>query len=180
MKVLIVLYDGFTEFEYVIPLMALHYVGIPFEVVGLEGREITGMTGLKAFAEKTLGEVDPQDYQALFLPGVDREKREVVLQNPALLELIRKFDQEGKLIAAICMAPVFLGAAGVLKGRRFTSSSPGHPSFEGAHWEDEPAVRDGNLITGKGERVFHFTALLLEALAGEEKAEGYRRWAGIA
>lgn len=43
-----------------------------------------------------------------------------------------------------------------------------------------PQCRDSNLITGKGARVFHFMALLLEALAGKEKADEYRRWAGIA
>jgi len=44
---------------------------------------------------------------------------------------------------------------------------------------EHSALRDGNLVTGLGERVFHFTALLLEGLAGEGVAEDYREWAGI-
>ncbi len=57
------------------------------------------------------------------------------------MKVIRKFGQEGKVITAICMAPVFLRAAGVLEGHRFASTSPDdHPAFEGARWEDKPAV----------------------------------------
>jgi hypothetical protein len=41
------------------------------------------------------------------------------------------------------------------------------------------AVRDENVITGLGARIFHFTALLVEALSSKEKATKYQRWAGI-
>ncbi|MCL4507529.1 MAG: DJ-1/PfpI family protein [Chloroflexi bacterium] len=48
MKVLIVLYEGFTEYEYQIPILAFHHFGVPFETVGLEALVVTGMIGLKA------------------------------------------------------------------------------------------------------------------------------------
>lgn len=179
MKVLAVLYDGFVEFEHVIPLMALHYYGIESEIVGLDKTEITGITGLKALVSKRLDEVGPLNYDALLLPGVAREKHQQVLENETLLQVIRELDRAGKLIAAICMAPAFLGAAGVLRGRHFSSTRSEHPAFAGAIWEDQPAVRDSHIITGKGERVFHFTALFLEALIGKERADEYRHWAGI-
>ena len=116
MKVLIALYDGFTEYEYVIPLMALHHQDIPFEIAGLSNTEITGMTGLKAFTAITIHEVNVEQCTALLLPGIDREKRDYALRDERLLTLIRDFDRAGKLIAAVCAAPVFLGAAGVLHG----------------------------------------------------------------
>lgn len=76
MLVLIVLYDGFTEYEYAIPLMALHYQQIPFEIVGLSHTDITGMTGLKAIAAKTVSDINAGQYVALLLPGIDREQRD--------------------------------------------------------------------------------------------------------
>lgn len=179
MKVLIVLYDGFTEYEYVIPLMALHYHQIPFEIVGLDRTEIAGMTGLKAITAKTVSEVNSDQHDALLLPGIDREKRDQALHNEKLLSLIREFNQAGKLIAAICAAPVFLGAAGILQGRQFCSEVQNHPTFAGAIRSPEPAVRDGHILTGLGARIFHFTALFLETLIGKEKADDYRRWAGL-
>ncbi|MBE0411553.1 MAG: DJ-1/PfpI family protein [Anaerolineales bacterium] len=116
MKVLIVLYEGFTEYEYAIPLMALHYQQIPFEIVDLSHTDITGMTGLKATTSKVLGEVKAGAYGALFLPCIDREQRDQALRDEGRLTLIREFDRVGRLIAAVCAAPVFLGAAGFLIG----------------------------------------------------------------
>lgn len=179
MKVLVVLYDGFTEYEYAIPLMALHYQQIPFEIVGLSQTEITGMTRLKAITTRTVSEVHSEQYDALMLPGIDREKRDQVLQDERLLSLSHEFDRAGKLIAAVCAAPVILGVAGVLQGRCFCSEVQNHPAFTGAIRSPDPAVRDGHILTGLGARIFHFTALLLEALIGNEKAAEYRRWAGI-
>ena len=179
MKVLIVLYDGFTEYEFAIPLMALHYQQIPFEIVGLRHTEIAGMTGLKATTARTVSALNSEPYDALFLPGIDREKRDGALGDEQLLSLIREFDRAGKWLAAVCAAPVFLGAAGVLHGRQFCSEVQDHPAFAGAIRSPEPAVRDGHILTGLGARIFHFTALLLEALIGREKGDEYRRWAGL-
>jgi protein deglycase len=179
MKVLIVLYPGFTEYEYQIPVLAFHHFDISFESVGLEELEVTGMMGLKISLARTLAEVDMGDYQALLLPGMDRSTRERAMQNQALLALIREYDQARKLITAVCAGPILLGNAGVLKGKRFCSDIQEHPVFEGAIREAEPVVRDGHLITGLGSRIFHFTALLIEELAGQDKAKQYRLWAGI-
>ncbi|WP_376792654.1 DJ-1/PfpI family protein [Thermoflexus sp.] len=179
MKVLIILYDGFTEYEYAIPVMALHYYQVPFEVVGLNHTEIIGGTGLRAITTRTVSQVDAEQYDALLLPGIDREKRDQVLHDESLISLIQEFDRANKIIAAVCAAPVILGAAGVLQGRRFCSDVRSHPAFAGGIRSSEPAVRDGHILTGLGARIFHFTALLLETLIGDEKAAEYRRWAGI-
>jgi 4-methyl-5(b-hydroxyethyl)-thiazole monophosphate biosynthesis len=179
MKVLVVLYEGFTEYEYQIPILAFHHFGIPFDTVGLETPVVTGMIGLKASLAKTLAEVDIEDYTALFLPGLDYSTREQVMQNDRLMVLLREFDQAKKLIAAVCGAPILLGKAGILKGRRFCSDVQTHPVFEQAIRVQESAVRDENVITGLGARIFHFTVLLIEALTDKEKAVEYQRWAGI-
>jgi putative intracellular protease/amidase len=130
MSVLIVLYDGFAEYEYQVPALALHHFRVPFEAVGLGAREVTGMIGLRATTGRTLAEANAEDYEALLLPGVDRTERDRVLGSDIRV--------------------------------------------------DAPAVRDGHVITGLGSRVFHVTALLIAALAGEEPAASYRAWAGIA
>lgn len=179
MKVLSVLYEGFTEYEYQIPILAFHHFGIPLDTVGLDALVVTGMIGLKASVAKTLAEVDAENYTALFLPGLDRSTREQVMQNEKLMALIREFDHAKKLIAAVCGAPALLGNAGVLKGRRFCSDIQTHPAFEQAIRVQDPAVQDENVITGSGARIFHFTTLLIEALVGKEKGAEYQRWAGI-
>jgi protein deglycase len=179
MRVLVILYEGFTEYEYQIPVLALHFYSVPFDTVGLETTHITGMVGLMASLDLMLSEVDPAGYSALLLPGIDRSKRDQIAKNVSLLTLIRDFDRAQKLIAAVCAAPVFLGEAGILKGRQFCSEVKTHAAYERAFRVEEPAVQDGHIITGLGSRIFHFTALFLEALLGKESAEEYRQWAGI-
>ncbi len=140
---------------------------------------MTGMIGLRANENQTLDQVDPSLYSALILPGIDRSTRDKTMNNETLMALIKEYDQAKKIIAAVCAAPVLLGKAGILKKRRFCSDVKDHPSFQGAVRVDGPAVRDAHLITGLGSRIFHFTALLIEALAGQEEAKEYRLWAGI-
>ena len=70
---------------------------------------------------------------------------------PAVLGLVREMHKAGKLVAAICAAPIALEAAGVLAGRRCTC----YPGVEGdlksaAEVVAEPAVTDGMLVTGRG------------------------------
>jgi protein deglycase len=179
MKVLIVLYQGFTEYEYQIPVLAFHHFAIPFETVGLAETDINGMIGLKINLAKTLPEIDTADFQALLLPGMDRTTRDQAIQNERLMRLLREYDKARKPVAAVCAAPVLLGNAGVLRGRRFCSDIREHPVFEGAIRVAEPAVRDGHVITGLGSGIFYFTALLLEVLVGPKKAGQYRQWAWI-
>ena len=49
-----------------------------------------------------------------------------LLENETVNAVIRKFAEEGKLVAAICAAPSVLGAAGLLEGKHATC----HPGFE--------------------------------------------------
>jgi 4-methyl-5(b-hydroxyethyl)-thiazole monophosphate biosynthesis len=63
---------------------------------------------------------------------------------------LKKFFEEGKLLGAICAAPMVLGKLGILKGKKVVC----YPGFEnylhGAIIKEEPVVTDGNIITGRG------------------------------
>ena len=65
-------------------------------------------------------------------------------------QVIREFEKEGKLVAAICAAPSVLGQAGILNGKKAAC----HPGFEekltGAEVFFSPVVCDGNVITSRG------------------------------
>lgn len=138
-----------------------------------------GLIGLIISIPKTLDDIEPAGYSALFLPGLDRSTRDQVMQDEGLLSLILEFDQEKKLIAAVCGSTVLLGRAGILKGKRFCSDVQTHPVFENAIQVQDSAIRDRHVITGLGARIFHFTALLIEALVGKEQSIEYQRWAGL-
>jgi putative intracellular protease/amidase len=91
MKVLVVLYEGFTEYEYAIPLLAMYHYQIPFHAVGCDSLHPAGMIGLTAHLSQTLDDVRLDDYDTLLLPGVDREKRDEAIQNAMLTALLRQY-----------------------------------------------------------------------------------------
>ena len=81
-------------------------------------------------------------------------------------------NRAGKVICAICAAPIVLAKAGLLDNKRFTM----YPGFDrylnGAVYTSAPAERDGNIVTGKGPgAVFAFSAKVAEALGLQTQCE---------
>ena len=89
-----------------------------------------------------------------------------------LRELLQAHYAQGKLVAAICAAPLVLGGLGFLQGRKATC----YPGFEdqltGASVTGEAVEVDDNVITGRGPGlVFNFGLALVAYLQGLEKAD---------
>ncbi|MEO7541899.1 MAG: type 1 glutamine amidotransferase domain-containing protein [Sphingomicrobium sp.] len=113
-----------------------------------------------------IDEVRVEDFDALILPGGVRNPDTLRLDRSAIA-VIRSFDAAGKPIAAICHGPWLLVEADVLRGRTATA----WPSIRtdlrnaGATVVDEPAVTDGNLVTGRNpDDVGAFTNALIRLI----------------
>ena len=147
--VLVLMAPGFEEIELTAPIDILRRLEIPVVTAGLRGLEVEGAHGMVMLAEKLVVDVEPADYDGIILPGGPASW--LLRDTPAVLSLVRQMHAAGKLVAAICAAPIALEAAGVLKGCRCTC----YPGVEGdlksaAEVVAEPAVTDGKLVTGRG------------------------------
>ena len=82
---------------------------------------------------------------------------------------MRLFNATGKPIATLCHGPWLLASAGLAQGRTMTSW-PGIRDdlvHAGAIWQDEPVVRDGNLVTSRGPQdLLAFVRAIVERLPG--------------
>lgn len=169
--VLIMATDRFEESELFGPLERLIEAGARVSVAALSMEPIQGTVldepGRSIAPDLTIGEVNPDEYDALLLPGglgnPDRLRME-----PAAVAIVRAFNDSAKPIAAICHGPWLLVEADILRGRQATS----WPSIRtdlrnaGAIVLDEAVVVDGNLITSrKPDDVAQFSAALIAALA---------------
>lgn len=67
-------------------------------------------------------------------------------------------DEEGKKIAGICDGTIHIAKAGVLDGKKFTTSlSLGqYPYFASAEYTDSTVASDGNIITAKANGYVDF------------------------
>ena len=112
-------------------------------------KEVTSSHGVTFLADALAEETGYEDLDGIVLPG-GMPGTMHLLENETVNAVIRKFAEEGKLVAAICAAPSVLGAAGLLEGKHATC----HPGFEekltGATTSEDEVVVDGNIITSRG------------------------------
>lgn len=173
----IILADGFEEIEAVTTIDVLRRCGLEVQVVSAVNRRFaTGAHGIMVMADSTYRSSCLSGSECIILPGgleaaktlaaFDNLKYSLTLQNC-----------NGGLIAAICAAPMVLGAAGVLRGRRATCY-PGFESYlKGCECVDGQVVEDGNLITANGPGAampfaFAIAARFVDAMTIEQVRRG--------
>ena len=149
MKALIISADNFEDSELLVPYYRLKESGVEVTVASLTRGNITGKHGYEVAVDKTLVEVNPDDYTLLVLPG--GKAPAVVRKESKALEIARSFFARSKPVAAICHGPQILTSAGLLQGRRATCyrSVADELKEAGALYEDREVVVDANLVTSR-------------------------------
>ncbi len=120
--------------------------------------------------------VKVQDFDALAIAGgFEKAGFYEDAYDDRLLNLIREFDKQGKVIAAICVSALPVGKSGVLKGRKATTYDildgvrRKQLAEFGAVVQDESIVVDKNIITSTGPSTALDVAFkLLEILTSSE------------
>ena len=153
-RVAMLVENGFEQVELTEPRKALLDAGAEAHVVSPVKGKVKGWNfkewGDEVSVDKPLDQADPNDYDALVLPGgvMNPDK---LRMNPRAIDFVKAFFQAGKPVAAICHAPWTLIDAGVVSGRKITS----YPSLAtdlknaGAKWVDEEVVVDQGLVTSR-------------------------------
>ncbi|MCW8132801.1 MAG: DJ-1/PfpI family protein [Planctomycetota bacterium] len=173
-KVLVPLAAGAEEMETVIIVDVLRRAGLEVVLAGLDGPDpVLCSRNVKLLPDCALADAAARGpFDAIVLPG-GAKGAENLAASPKIQELLRTQAGDGRIVGAICAAPIALEAAGVGKGRALTS----HPSVKeklaafGAY-KEERVVRDGKLVTSRGPgTAFEFALALIEDLLGREAAE---------
>ena len=149
MNALIISADNFEDSELLVPYYRLKEAGVEVKVASLNRGVIIGKHGYEVAVDKTLDEVNPDDFAILVLPG--GKAPAVVRKEAKALEIARSFFTQNKPVAAICHGPQILVSADLLKGRRATCymSVADELKKAGALYEDREVVVDANLITSR-------------------------------
>ncbi len=156
-KVLIVIAPrNFRDEELTEPINYLMQSGISYEVISTTQGLAVGMLGGTMMIERTISEVNKGDisgYAGIMIVGGGGAP-EYLWNDQSLLELVRKFDQQGSIVSAICLAPAILGQAGVLKEKKATvwndDQAIEHIRKGGGIFTSSPVVVDGRIITANG------------------------------
>ncbi len=149
MRALIISADNFEDTELLVPYYRLKEEGIHVDVASMKKGKIKGKHGYEVEVDKTLKEVDPNDYDILILPG--GKAPELIRKEKDALEIAKDFFHKNKPVSAVCHGPQILISAGLLRGRHATCYKSVAKEMEdaGAIYKDEEVVIDGNLVTSR-------------------------------
>jgi protease I len=170
-RVAILASDGFEQSELTEPRAALDDAGAKTVVIAPKSGSIKGWKhqnwGDDVPVDLALDQADPDDYDALMLPGGVMNPDHLRLV-PSAVKFVRAFVDAEKPVAAICHAPMMLIEANVLRDRHVTS----WPSLQtdirnaGGKWSDEEVVVDRGLVTSrKPDDIPAFNRRMIEEIA---------------
>lgn len=169
-RIAVLVADGFEEIELTGPVWYFKALGATIDIVAPQYNPAPERFGL-AYPEmsktavmaiqylqpvgyikfdKTADQIKVLDYDAVFIPG-GAWNPDNLRADKDVIKFIQDFNKTGKLIAAICHAPVVLASADILKGKRLTGYWNIQRDLKnaGAIVLDEPVVVDTNLITSR-------------------------------
>jgi protease I len=154
-KAVVISANKFEDLELYVPVFRLIEAGWRVDIAAPEQGKITGESDwYYVIANKTIDEIDPNDYDLLLIPGGSPEGApSTIRSNKKAQEIARSFFLKEKPVAAICHGPWLLADADLVRGRRLTSywkdKVPETIKAAGGEWVDEPVVRDRNLVTSR-------------------------------
>jgi protease I len=169
-KIAVIAADGFEEIELLGPVWYFRELGAQVDIVapkynpapdryGLIQPEMA-KTHIMAIqylqpvgwvkVDRTADQVKVSDYDAVFIPG-GAWNPDNLRYDKDVIRFIQDFNKSGKLIAAICHAPVVLASADILKGKKLTGYWNIQVDLKNAGGivQEAPVVTDGNLITSR-------------------------------
>ena len=140
-KTAVLVYDQFCNFEISVALEILALFNKKVDVFAKTKEIVKCEEGLKVVPDKTIYELDLDEYDSLLLPGATDIRSAVI--DVEIIEFIKKFD--GKIIGAISIAPILLVKAGMLKGKSFMIGADKKGLLEEGHSDtDLKHMKDWN------------------------------------
>jgi protease I len=183
--VAIIVADEFEDVELLYPVLRLSEEGADILVVPvrgglhtrpyISGKPVTGRFGttvpiivMREGVRYTIGDLDElsaDDLDCVLFPG--GYSPDALRLNSRVLDLVRDCYERGKIVSAICHGPWVLISAGIMRGKMATGYAATHDDLvnAGAELIDLPAIRDGNVITGRvPDDLPEFCQAIIEAL----------------
>ena len=160
--------DGFADWEASLAASEINKSSrYSVATVGLSRQQVRSMGGLSVQPQFLAAEIELERAAVLLVPGGTSweagEDEEVTM-------LLQRVHAAGVPIAALCGATIGLARAGLLSGRRHTSNMRGYlaklvPGYGvETDYLDQPAARDGNVITASGMGGVEFAYEIIKLL----------------
>jgi protease I len=155
----------FRDEEFKEPYDLFTNSGIKVIVASIDTVPAKGMLGMTVKPDILIDQVKPDSFDALIIIG--GTGCQVLWDNTTLHKIVQNFNDTKKTIAAICIAPVVLARAGILKNIKATVYPTSKNDIEkcGANYTGSDVEISGNIITGSNPKAStDFATTILNAL----------------
>lgn len=165
-KVAVLMAEGYEESETLTIVDILRRAGITCHTFSFGGEFVLGMHNMRIKADKIFGE-EVKEYDLLVLPG-GRPGGDNLKNNPAVIGLVKYYNDQGKYLAAMCSGTVVLSDAGVITGKQVTGYTGYDKKLRGGIFRDEVVVFDQNIITSQGPATPYPFAYKIAQILGKD------------
>jgi protease I len=174
--ILMLVGPDYEDLEVWYPKLRLEEAGFEVPLAGMGEASYTGKHGYPAKMDGHVREFVSDTLAGIIAPGgwaPDKLRRD-----RDVLQRVREVNESGRMVATICHGPWILISAGILRGRRCTSTVGIRDDVvnAGATWVDEPVVVDGNLVSSRVPKDLPaFGAAMIDLLSLQHTSEFDRR-----
>lgn len=181
-KGLMLITNNVEDGEVVVPRDLLLRGKILIDLVSiLETNVVKTAYGLNIIADFKISEVNLKDYDFLMIPGgkyvkelLDTEDK--IEERKIILETIKYFIDNKKLITSICAGPRFLAFHGLLDDIDYTCYPGCQYDMQGNYFENQPVVFQNNVITARSITAsFDYALKIIEVLYGLDMKEEVKK-----
>ncbi|MCR5106488.1 MAG: DJ-1/PfpI family protein [Eubacterium sp.] len=175
-KAYVLLADGFEEIEGLMCVDLLRRAGIETVMFSIsDSLSVKGARGIEVKADKLIKDID-DSASIIILPG-GMPGTTNLKNSQEVRDVVMKYYESDKYVAAICAAPTVLGDLGLLRGKKATCYPGLELGLVDAIWPGEKysVVVDGKIITSRGlGTAIDFALKIIELLISKEKADGIK------
>lgn len=143
----------FRDEEYIEPKIILEQAGVEVTTASTVVGEIYGKIKIKANSQILVKDISVKNFDGIFFVGGGGAS--VYFEDEVAHTIAKKFYNEGKIVSAICIAPVILAKSGLLKNKKATVFPDGADILiqNGVNYTAKPIEVDGQIVTGNGPQV---------------------------
>jgi len=175
-KALVALAQGFEELEAVAVIDVLRRGGVEVIAAGVDSLQVKSSRKITFWADKQLKDCG-DDFDAAVLPG-GMPGAANLAASKELNSLLKKFNVEKRIIAAICAAPaIVLAPLGILDNKSATCYPGDHKAFNKTTiYKEDAVVVDDNIISSRGPATaLEFAFVILEKLTDKNTSDKIRK-----
>ena len=161
----IIVAPGFEEGETLTIVDIIRRANLQCDIFGFD-KVVEGGHGISIQCDKVLND-EVINYDMIILPG-GYDGADNMKNSEKVITILRKMNEQGKYICAMCASPIVLEKANLLENKKYTAYMGYNQKIKQGNYLEDKVVIDGNIVTSRGPATaYAFAYKLVELLGGD-------------